>query len=320
MKINLSKLMQLIDLVQNCPIGYPGRTKILLDAYTAFNVTSPNVVSIEVSPDLERLNERDIDSEDAHRRRLILTELILNYSQSFTYPEKPTTVFLLPLISRCPECDGELKIFKPSMLGRCSIAYTTHGPKLAHVYHKNCSKCQITAYYCYFEKKNGMESFRKYYEHEMDFFIVTQDTYFSVQLLHELTLDLFIMDVNFLQWVEKYNTLHCNDPSMSMYRKRIIPVWLFFSIKKRLSLEFPVLRNADRNLDVEGICRLLYPKLKQIVDKKWVDHVCEGCSSRLVVMDGNQKCFRNVCASRGEKIVSRGQLNEFTGNLDHIRR
>ena len=191
--------MQLIDLVQTCPIDYPNRNKILLEAYTAFDATSPNVVSIEVSPDLERLNERNIDSEDAHRRLKILTELINKYSRSFIYPEKPTTVFLLPQITRCPECDEELKIVKPSILGRCAIAYTTHGPKLAHVYHKNCSKCLITAYYCYFEKKNGMGFFREYYEHEMDFFSVTQDTYFSVQLLHELTLDLFIMNVQFLQ-------------------------------------------------------------------------------------------------------------------------
>ena len=126
-------------------------------------------------------------------------------------------------------------------------------------------------------------------------------------------MDLLIMDVNFLQWVQNYNSFHGSEECLSLYRQRVTSAWVLFSIHQKIALEFPVIRNDARNLDIEAICRLLYPRLKEVVDRKWLTHICEQCSTRLVVLDGNQKCFRPVCASKGEKIIRPGHLNQFTG-------
>ena len=173
MKINLSKLLQFIQLVQDCPLEFPNRIRIILKSYDECSETSDFIVSVKVSPDLERVPERNIESEDSNRRNKILKDLINQYSRPFKFPDKPASVFLLPAASRCPECEGVLKIVRPSLLGRAAIVYTKEGPRVATVYHKSCSACQITVYYCYHEKKNDTGSYRTYYN-RLEFFSVTQ--------------------------------------------------------------------------------------------------------------------------------------------------
>ena len=95
--------------------------------------------------------------------------------------------------------------------------------------------------------------------------------------------------------------------------KPSLSAWIIFSINKRLkSVEFPVLRSIDHNLNVDAVCRVLYPELKTFVDNKWLSHICERCHTRFVVMDGAAKVYRGVCKAKGEKITNTGQLNIFT--------
>ena len=57
-------------------------------------------------------------------------------------------------------------------------------------------------------------------------------------------------------------------------------------------MKFEVVRDEDRHLDIENICKALYPELRQCVDRKWLFHECRRCSTRLVVMDGDAKAYR----------------------------
>ena len=90
--------------------------------------------------------------------------------------------------------------------------------------------------------------------------------------------------------MEKYNKLVCNGEN-KLVRQRLFPVWALYSISKRMEVEFPVKRTTERNLDYEEAFKHLYPQLKEVIDKKWLLHNCRKCSSRLVVMDGNQKVY-----------------------------
>ena len=131
------------------------------------------------------------------------------------------------------------------------------------------------------------------------------------------TESVFTCTVRFHRWVEKYNRVHKLKDQFGcerteLVRERIFPCWLIYSISKRVPVEFPVIRNDDHSIDIEEVCRFLYPALKSEVNNKWLAHSCFKCSSRVVVLDGNAKLYRTVCAFRGEKHVEKGKLNEFS--------
>ena len=75
-------------------------------------------------------------------------------------------------------------------------------------------------------------------------------------------------------------------------KNRVFPAWLLFSINKRVVLKFKVVRKLDRQLDLDEICKEVYPGLKAHIDQKWLSHRCSRCKTRLVVMDGNAKVGR----------------------------
>ena len=285
--INLSRLLYLITAVKECPLDFPQRKTVLWNLYSQFKETSSDVVSIEVEPDLERIVERNVEDEEDSRRRDIVNSLVDIFSRSsFSFPEKPSTVFLMPPIDKCPNCNESLVVVKPSRKGREAVAYTKEGPRVVEIYHRHCKKCKAKVYYCYYEytKEDG-QIYRRYLDHQGDYFSMTQDTFFSINLLEELTVDLFICDNQFVKFVEKYNKLVCKGEH-KLVRQRLFPVWALYSISKRMEVEFPVKRTTERNLDYEEAFKHLYPQLKEVIDKKWLLHNCRKCFSRLVVMDG----------------------------------
>ena len=108
----------------------------------------------------------------------------------------------------------------------------------------------------------------------------------------ELTEAVVTCNVQFTNWVTAYNRLKSRKSSSKMFHRSLIDAWMIFSARKRISVTFPVIRDKSRHLDVESICAVLYPQLRQWVDEKWLHHICQGCSSRLVVMDGDAKAYR----------------------------
>ena len=112
--------------------------------------------------------------------------------------------------------------------------------------------------------------------------------------------------------MEKYNHKHKNS-EVKLNKERLLDAWFIFSLCKYIpDLKFKVARDHHSGIDIESICKQLYPLLKTKIDRKWFYHCCEKCDSRIVIMDGNMKLTRKVCSARGEKITNRGHLNEFT--------
>ena len=71
--------------------------------------------------------------------------------------------------------------------------------------------------------------------------------------------------------------------------EQLIPAWLLYGVWKRIGLVFPVTRDMSRHLNIEWVCEYVYPKLRKHVDRKWIDHNCERCRCKIVVMDGDAK-------------------------------
>ena len=61
----------------------------------------------------------------------------------------------------------------------------------------------------------------------------------------------------------------------------------------------------NQNINVEKICEHQYASIKDIIDRKWLDHICDeiGCTSRMVVIDENEKLYRYCCSEPIEKYV-----------------
>ena len=314
MLVNLSKLLLLIQSIQACPIGVPKRDEKLFNDYNSFKSTSDHTVSIQISMALERLVETNLDCEDEKRKKLAVKDIICTYSQSsFRFPSNQVKIYLVSPLTTCDICDGggTLVIVKPGRRGKCAVVYTLDGGQECEIFHKFCSKCHATFYSCYSEYSVGGILHRKYLQSkDVRYFGVTTETFFDTSLFQSITEDIFTCHSRITNIVEKYNNLTPGQTRLN--KKRLFPAWIIFSINEKFRIEFPVLRDRHRNLDVDAVCEYLYPKLKRFVDDKWNKHECDGCRSKIVVMDGAAKIYRTVCAARGEKITNPGELNQFT--------
>ena len=73
-------------------------------------------------------------------------------------------------------------------------------------------------------------------------------------------------------------------------------------------------KQASKEFDLEQFCANNYEEVRKIIDDKWLKHVCNepGCKERLIVIDGNEKCYRMICSAKKEKIQSsKGDVNRY---------
>ena len=304
--INLSKLILLIKSVKECPIVIPKRCLLLFEQYSTFKKTSEDKVSVEVPVELEKLIEIDVDMETDSRKKQIIFHLIDVYTNSdFSSPNQSTDIYIVSPLEKCMKCSGNLIFTRPGRrLGKAATVYTLKGPRTAKTYIKHCEKCLCAVFNCYTEWSENGTVMRRYNEFKTicSYFCCTTESFFEVGLLEDLEESVFTCNSRFVRWVEKYNRMHLKNydnqsiERFKLNRQRILPCWLLYSIHKRITVNFPVLRNSDRSLDIEAICCFLYPSLKKFVDQKWLNHQCERCQSRIVVMDSNAKLYRTVYA------------------------
>ena len=293
--INIGRLISLIQEINACPIGFPRRQSFLWKAYSSYQeIPDTEFVSISTKQDWRRLDERKLEDEDVECRKAVVEELVERFTRSKTeVPPQSPIIYLVPSAKICPKCGAALQVVRPDRMGREAVGYTCHGPQHVISFHKTCKECSTVVYYNYSDspqQDGGLV--RKFLKSHDRYFGVTQNTFFSIALLEEWTEDLFTLDTQFDKLCVKYNRIHSARPKL--YRKRIYPAWAMYSINKRIPIEFPVIRDTSRNLDFEEIYKKIYPQLKEAIDKKWLQHKCSGCATRLVVMDGNMKVIKEI--------------------------
>ena len=125
-KINISKFLQLVVSIKNCPEGVPHRNQKLNDSFASFQASCEEIISIHLSPGLERLNETNIDEEDPERKKNILNELIKMYTKSnLILPVHSGRIFLISPLEKCNICEsGNLVTVRPSREGKSAVLYT----------------------------------------------------------------------------------------------------------------------------------------------------------------------------------------------------
>ena len=240
-----------------------------------------------------------------------MSDIINQYSKNkFTIPVDTDKVYLVSPLKNCVFCDGNLVVIQSRKGGKKAILYTSTGGVHAVVYVKHCTKCNAYAYPAYSDSMNEATVQRKYVKSDkMMHFSITSETYFDIPFLNMLTEDLFTCFTRFSSFVEKYNRLY---EAFPLIKKRVIDAYLIYAINSRLNgIEFPVVRDSFRNLSIEETCKVLYPQLRRFIDLKWISHMCSLCKTRIVVLDGAAKIYRNVCAAKPQKETALGELNQF---------
>ena len=179
--VNLSKLLQLVVSVLHLPLEVPKRLEQLIDLYFGFKATSEHKVLIAVDSKYERIKEANLDEEKVETRKLILRDIIDQYSYSkFTFPVNPDRVFLLSSLTKCIFCEGSLVVVKSRKGGKKAVLYTAFGGVKAVVYVKHCTKCSASVYPSYSESLNESTVRRKYVGSDtMTYFSITSETYFD---------------------------------------------------------------------------------------------------------------------------------------------
>ena len=222
------------------------------------SIAAEAVVSVKVSPKLERLKERNIDDEEISIQRKLIDDFIkssTNTNSPSNVPKSNHTIYLMRMLSKCFRCQGKLELTrnkKGKAHGRTGVCiYTKSGPRFAEVWSKHYSLCACKIYYCYLEYTEDDQLIREYHksgEKLEDLFSITQDTYFSNELFEDLSEDIYTSDVRFVRWVEKYNRIYPSN--MPLIKNRVFAAWIMWSVNKLVHLKFIIKRKADRNLDL----------------------------------------------------------------------
>ena len=321
--ISFKKLTFLLKAIEDCPEGIPFRQSKIIRQFLKLPTTYDEKVSVKIPLEWEKFPESDISLHDDQEK--ILCHIITTFTGKLT-DQVPELHITSPL-QRCPICRGDLDFAKRIKYRKdpSAMVYCKDGPRIATVYPKKCTNCSATIFSSYveYEQEDGIVM-RKYFENS-EYISATQDTFFECALLEELSEDIFTCNTRFINWSEKYNRLHIDslkknvlsttnlkNKRYELNRQRVLPCWILYSMNKKLDLLFPVQRDESRSLDIELICKIMYPELKKKINSKWLGHICQQCSSRVVIMDGAAKMYRTRCAAKGECIKNAGHLNEFT--------
>ena len=210
---------------------------------------------------------------------------------------------LMPIVTSC--CARKIRIDTRHSMVRL---YTKNGISAAFYYHGTCLQCK-SKFYHNFVEINCYRTFRE----TVYYFVCVSSIGFSKEYLDFVTLLISIGSTSFEKICNIYNTEHklC---AGEMLRSDILENnWLLYRISK-LVPSFFWKKTKDHHCDVEKICQEVYPRIRNIIDEKWINHRCDevGCNARMVVIDGNQKLFRYCCAEPIEKITNvKGEINIF---------
>ena len=213
---------------------------------------------------------------------------------------------MVPTIHNC--CRKLLQI-KPTYatIQVYELEYTT----IARSYH---SRCKCTYYHGYKESAAGVRIFDI---SESKLLVFNSGSAFSLNLLKYMDSIICVGGVSFGKAAHIYNSVTNNN---CLNQDRLQTAWFVYRILQYSNVFASWPRKfKSKELDVEQLCKNVYVGIKVKIDSKWMSHVCEeiGCKNRVIIIDGNEKLYRYVCASR--RIHVKGNVGEVNSYKMCIR-
>lgn len=204
------------------------------------------------------------------------------------------------------------KVFLPSTYFCCSktlrivpyyaslMLYTNRGLRMCRSYHAKCKKCKSKYYYGFSENQNGERSFEEM--EYIDTLIFTSGVAFSKDLLTYFDKLICIGAMTFEKLAELYKSLH----SVEINPDRIESSWFIYRVLHHVRVFQRWPRKISKEIDVETLCGDVYSTIKDEMHKLSLQHVCDnvGCTHKFIVIDGNEKLHRALCATGKENLTS----------------
>lgn len=307
MKINFEVLLVLCDLFKTVPLKTPKRLELIYEMLKELIDFENLFCSREVII--------DIPNEELHFQNSPFTLNIQNIAileQSapklnyITQNRLHVPFILVPSTFMC--CEKSLKIV--SSYAEMKV-YTQKGLKMARSYHSKCKTCNYVYYYSYEEDK--VKGSRKFIDRNMDVLMFNSGIAFTYNVLKMVDNMICIGGISF----EKAADIICatNGISDDLNPDRLEAAWFLYRILEFVKYfqNWPR-KSPSKELDIETLCQSLYSDIKKTIDNLWLKHVClePGCKERFVVIDGNEKLYRLVCAAEKTKITGNvGEVNRY---------
>ena len=237
---------------------------------------------------------------------------------------------LLPLTYHC--CNHELKIIPY----HASLPlYTNDGLMMSRSYHAKCRKCKSNYYHCFSEDKEGKRVFEDI--KDIDVIIFNSGVAFTKNLVAYFDKMICIGAMTFEKLGEFYKSLH----SVEINPDRIETCWFIYRILHHVNVfeQWPR-KVKSKELDLETLCRLLFPTIKENLQKSALQHVCDeiGCrknSLSLMAMKNYsehyaQQIRKNLIPLQGTliesrcalrirlEVISTGKYRNFARNISMI--
>ena len=299
MKIPFDVLILLSDLHKIVPSATPYRLEVILDYAECIMSSLPPPARKSKDVILKLHDEEGMVDEEMvlnldTLRRLFQNIPVLEKARSGI--EDRFYQLLLPSKNRC--CYKHLNI----LTAYASIlVYTENGTVHSRSYHGVCGKCKKAHYHGYsLDKASGEVEF----DDESETLIFNSDTAFSKRFIDYADNMICIGGVSFERTASILNTTFNLKPPLNP--DRLEAAWFVYRIIKfRRNIPWPR-KLKSKELDLEKLCNHVYSDIKEIIERQWVDHVCDevGCAARFVVVDGNEKLFRSICAADKSKIIT----------------
>lgn len=166
------------------------------------------------------------------------------------------------------------------------------------IFRKECIQCGMVFYpsFC----RNGTI---RQYTISNKIFSVTRETYFSTEFL-DFVNALVVLGSNTFDGIAEIFNLGSD---IKLCAKRIEDAFLVYNMALILpNFTYNEVRMKNRELDIEEMMLSIYPSARNLFLAKSIYHSCSviGCKERYLVIDGNEKRFRSICAE-GRQDVKR---------------
>ena len=128
-------------------------------------------------------------------------------------------------------------------------------------------------YYNFSEDKGQQRIFKA--RSQQQYFVIASGVGFTVDLLNKVSLQMTIGNVSFEKLSEIYNTeLSLYGTDMILSSDLLEDNWVLFRLISEVNILKWERKAENSHCNTEKICQEVYPKFRNFVDNRWINHVC----------------------------------------------
>ena len=306
MRINLEILLILCDIYDAVPLRTPKRIAVIYE-FTSKILENEKFSGCDVLVDVHDENLFQDQLFELSMENIARLEQNIPKLNHFSDLRKSLPKILIPTEYYC--CSSMLNIV-PSYA--TLKLYTSDDVLEAYSYHSKCKKRKLV--YCHGFNEDKKTGKRVFNIDNLKVIIFKSGIAYEKTLLKKVDSIICIGGVSFEKASEIYSS-NLEKETVQVNPDRLESAWFIFRVLEFVTV-FKVWprKEKTKELDVEQLCNTVYKQIRNEIDRKWLDHICNepGCKERYIVMDGNEKLHRLICAAQKSRIMGNiGEVNSY---------